>query len=374
MNSSISPEAHNDASGDMLSFIESAIGDDNIRVAEDFGYGYVRLRSSEAQKRQAAQDIQSSEDILIELLRNSRDAGAKNIFVATSRSQDTRQLTIIDDGVGIPENMFDHIFEPRVTSKLDTAHMDKWGMHGRGMALYSISVNAEESFVVRSKVELGTSIKVVTNVSKLPEKTDQSTFPHFEFSNGVYSMRGPKNLIRTCAEFALEHSDGINVYFGSPLEVVSTAYEFGIASISPARRAFIASAEDEMLFKKLSFAGTPEDLTLMSNELGLEISERSARRVLDGQIKPLDTMADRIKELSFAKPHKQQKRPQKKAVDIDDNLRTLKTDEDDRMLISEALASSIEHLADKYYISKDVEPELKGARGKLIIEIPTIDV
>ncbi len=68
-----------DDSHDLVDFIENSIGDEHIRVDEDFGGGFVRLKSSEAQKRQAAQDIRCSEDILIELLRNSRDAGASVI-------------------------------------------------------------------------------------------------------------------------------------------------------------------------------------------------------------------------------------------------------------------------------------------------------
>ena len=60
---------------------------------------------------------------------------------------------MIDDGDGHPRRaMHERVFEPRVTSKLDTMHMDKWGVHGRGMALYSIAVNAE----VRTRGRLGT--------------------------------------------------------------------------------------------------------------------------------------------------------------------------------------------------------------------------
>ena len=49
-----------DDSHDLVDFIENSIGDEHIRVDEDFGGGFVRLKSSEAQKRQAAQDIRLS--------------------------------------------------------------------------------------------------------------------------------------------------------------------------------------------------------------------------------------------------------------------------------------------------------------------------
>ncbi len=86
-------------------FIENLVGDSHLRVEQDFGGGYVRLKTSEAQRRQAVQDIRSSEDILIELLRNSRDAGATHIFVATAKEGDRRSLVVLDDGSGIPAAM-----------------------------------------------------------------------------------------------------------------------------------------------------------------------------------------------------------------------------------------------------------------------------
>lgn len=55
-------------------------------------------RSSEAERRQAAQDIRSSEDVVIELLRNARDAGASRIFLATQKTGNERLLTVLDDG------------------------------------------------------------------------------------------------------------------------------------------------------------------------------------------------------------------------------------------------------------------------------------
>ena len=80
--------------------------------------GFVRLRSSEAERRQAAQDIRSSEDIIIEMLRNARDAHASNIFVACTREGSTRRIVMIDDGDGVPKHLQRTVFEPRVTSKL----------------------------------------------------------------------------------------------------------------------------------------------------------------------------------------------------------------------------------------------------------------
>ena len=79
-------QTDNTNNGDrLLGFIESVAGDSHVRVEENLGDGYVRLRSSEAERRQAKHDIRFVEDIVIELLRNARDAHARSVFVATAR-------------------------------------------------------------------------------------------------------------------------------------------------------------------------------------------------------------------------------------------------------------------------------------------------
>ena len=215
-------------SSSLQEFVESVSGTSHLRVEYDFGDGFVRLQTSEAERRQAAQDIQCSEHIVLELLRNARDAHASHIFVAMSRNDDKRMFTIIDDGDGIPAAMHGHIFEPRVTSKLDTSHKDAWGLHGRGMALYSIQMNAESASVVYSAPKLGTSISVTTDTTKLPERTDQSTFPLFECPEpGRVNIRGPRNILRTICEFAIEHRSECSVFVGSPAEICAALYQYG---------------------------------------------------------------------------------------------------------------------------------------------------
>ena len=103
-------------SGPLTSFIDEVCGDGRLRVEDDLGRGFVRLRSTEAARRQAKQDIRCNEDIVTELLRNAFDAKARNIFVATSREGQARRFSVIDDGCGIPEEMHTLVFEPRVTS------------------------------------------------------------------------------------------------------------------------------------------------------------------------------------------------------------------------------------------------------------------
>ena len=242
----------------LTTFVESVCGDSHLRVEADLGDGFVRLRSAEAERRQAAHDIRSTEDIVIEMLRNARDAHAKSIFLAVSREGQRRRLVMIDDGDGVPAAMHERIFEPRVTSKLDSMHMDKWGIHGRGMALYSIAVNAETARVVASDAGKGAALFVETNLDKLGEKTDQSSFPVFERTeSGSIAVRGPKNILRTACEFA------------------------GEADARPAARPAKAPAGDA---RGLRIA--PEDLESFSRRVACAFSDLARDYYLESAVKP----------------------------------------------------------------------------------------
>ena len=73
---------------ELISFIASMSGEGNLRVEENLGEGYVRLRVSEAERRQAKHDIQHVEDIVIEMLRNARDAGADKVYLVEGPEYD----------------------------------------------------------------------------------------------------------------------------------------------------------------------------------------------------------------------------------------------------------------------------------------------
>ena len=82
----------NDAN-ELISFIASMSGEGNLRVEENLGEGYVRLRVSEAERRQAKHDIQHVEDIVIEMLRNARDAGADKVYLLRPRKMASARLS-----------------------------------------------------------------------------------------------------------------------------------------------------------------------------------------------------------------------------------------------------------------------------------------
>ncbi|MGN0286780.1 MAG: ATP-binding protein [Atopobiaceae bacterium] len=273
-----------DNPNDLLGFVSSLGGGDGLRVEENLGEGFVRLRVSEAERRQAKHDIRSLESAVIELLRNARDAGARRIFVALWRDGSTRTVVVLDDGSGIPADMRDRVFDARVTSKLETMRMDRWGVHGRGMALFSIRENATSAEVLDSDVGCGTCIRVVTDADVLPERADQSTWPLAHLDHGTLRLgSGPHNVVRACCEFACEERGRLNVYVGSAAQVVSTIRE-RIPEDDPSLLGtdFRSSVLDR-LYRPMG----PRELSSQANQLGLAMSERTAQRIVSGEIEPL---------------------------------------------------------------------------------------
>ena len=348
-------------------FVAAVNGTSHLRVEHDFGGGFVRLRTSEAERRQAIQDIRCSEQIVLELLRNSRDAHASMIFVAMSREGSKRILTVVDNGDGIPRSMHGHVFEPRVTAKLDTSHVDAWGMHGRGMALYSISVNSEVARVACSEEGVGCAIRVETDVESLPEKTDQSSFPTFtlgEDSNVV--VRGPRNILRTACEFAIEARSTCSVFVGSPSEIASTLYEHGTTTLSALDRAFCRDESALPIVKRFATASDPEALSELALQCGLDISERTARRIMNGQIAALEPILNlvEIKRAGHAEPEKAARSKRRR--------KQVSLEQQDVQALRSAVKEAFDDIAERYYLVDDVEPSVRVSHDRISVSVPIV--
>jgi len=208
---------------DLTRFLSDLDIKDKLNIEEDLGNGYVKLKISEAERRQALQDIHTIEDIIIELLRNSRDASSKNIFIGTKKIGDNRRVIYcIDDGDGIPPKFHNLIFQARVTSKLDDGIKDSYGFHGRGMALFSMKLTADEVRITFSDHLKGTSIYIDVNLEIIPEKKDQALLPQLIDNDGKPCLSGGvNNIIKVILEFALQNND-INFYYGTPSQIIAT--------------------------------------------------------------------------------------------------------------------------------------------------------
>lgn len=344
-------------SGGLADFVSSMGGDRALRVEESLGEGFVRLRVAEAERRQAKHDVRCVEDAVMELLRNARDAGARHIYVATSREGDLRTVTMLDDGSGIPADMHERIFEARVTSKLETVHMDRWGIHGRGMALFSIRENAVSAEVVSSAPGKGTSIRVVTDVNGLAERADQSSWPSVGVDeDGCETcVRGPHNIVRTCCEFALEERSTCEVYLGSPAEVVATARARAARSVDGADLLFMDSLDRLPVIERLRAAADARELREQASSLGLDMSERTAHRIVSGQIRPLRSVAARLTR----RPDDTRGATGEREVDLVRDRRGLRMAPADVEEFSRVMERDFSLLADRYYLTLAGEPRVR---------------
>jgi hypothetical protein len=338
---------------DLLSFITSVSGDSFLKVEENLGDGYVRLKVSEAERRQAKHDIRCSEDVVVELLRNSRDAHAGRIFLANSREGELRTFTLVDDGVGIPAGMQDKVFEPRVTSKLETMVIDHWGVHGRGMALYSIRSNSSEARVCMSELHKGTALTVVTDASVLGERADQSTWPTLERDEAGMSrvVRGPHNVVRRVVEFALEHP-GLDVYLGTPTEILATMVEVAKQELDSSELLFCDDLSRLPVWQRPAAAADAAELTDLAHTLGLSVSERTAHRLLATEIAPLRTV------LATATGSLKPSAVGAGNPDIYRDRRGLKIHHTDLSAFSTELEAAFDALAERYYLHLKCAPRI----------------
>lgn len=346
----------------LADFVSDVLGSSAIRVEENLGDGYVRLVVDEAERRQARHDIRCVEDVVIEMLRNARDAGASQIFVATSRSGDERRLVMLDDGCGIPDELQEKVFEARVTSKLDTVHEDRWGIHGRGMALFSIRQNCRESAVLASVPDGGTSIAVTADVADLVERADQSTWPSMATDeDGSQTVgTGPHNIVRTCCEFALEERGSVAVYLGSPAEIVATVRARVSSSVDDTGLLFVDDLSSLPVLQRLCAAADARELVDVAASLGLVISERTAHRILAGSIRPVRSVAARLTHTSDG--------PSRPApLDLAKDRRGLKLAPDDVEEFSRAMERAFDYIADRYYVSLDDAPRIRLSGDKLVV-------
>lgn len=357
------------SSQELLGFVSQLAGDQYLKVEEHLGDGFFRLNIAEAEKRQAKHDIRWVEDIVVELVRNSIDAGSTKIFISSQKSGDrNRELVVIDNGAGIPPALHQKVFESRVTSKLDNVTIDKYGIHGRGMALFSISSRAKVAYVVSSELKKGTVIKIKVDTSELPERKDQSTYPKIGFRQGEpVLLRGPHNVIWFLSDFSFSYQK-IDFYLGSPAEIASTVYHLG-GSLKQERSSLkeMRESADFCIWQYLTAASNPREFIETARDfLGLDISERNAYRIIQREIEPLAPLKIRLG--LGDKSDRSEKKP---------GLKSQKSglaryfNQEDLNKLCRSTANSAAEIAKKYFMHLRDEPRIikSGDRIKIIFTL-----
>ncbi len=363
-------EAHNTQDPQSLSyFVDKLTGSNTQRISESLGEGFVRLKLGEAEKRQALQDIRCTEDAVIEMLRNARDAGATFIFVATNKTDDKRHLNILDNGSGIPEAFHETIFEPRVTTKLDSASMDEWGIHGRGMALFSIAANADNVRVSQSAKGEGSAFCVQIDTTSLGELKDQSTLPDFiEGDEGEIQLgAGPNNIYKTCASFALSEGQSSCTFVGSPAEILASIRTVFTSSLGNGSFPQTRASRPYGIFTELVAAADGDALVKAAGNLGLEVSQRTAHRILSGEIKPVRDILRRLREKPKEQRAKTQDRKPHPSTELS-TIRKVRLSQEDQSELLKAFITDVDLLQERYYLVMDRSPKLTFRNGRLRVD------
>ncbi len=234
----------------------------------DLGAGFARLSGVEGLRRSPGR-LRSVEDALFELLRNSRDAGARNVYVASSLgARRYRHLVVIDDGRGIPETHKHLVFEPGVTTrhlnpvpKASTQELPQThAPHGAGLSLYHVKNVALSAEVL--SVSSPTAIKVVFDTRYLPEKRLQSN-----------ARPSRTNLPATLTRFLADSGPNPpRLYHASPSRILARLLIHRIIQTSQESKQSQGNDGEA--------PGVREAAVL----LGLEVSLRTVQRVLAGAI------------------------------------------------------------------------------------------
>ena len=375
-------------SSDIKRFLSELKLKDSLNIEEDLGDGYVRLKISEAERRQALQDINCVEDIIVELLRNSRDAGSKNIFIGTKKIEDKRRkIYFIDDGNGIPPNLQKIIFQSRVTSKLENGIKDPYGFHGRGMALFSIKLNVDEISIVFSDRSKGASFYIDIDLLKIPEKKDQSVVPQIIKMDGDLSIiGGVNNIIKTIIEFQLQNRD-INFFYGSPTQILTTMREV----IRKDKRydsypKFDRWEKLENFIKenKVKVTEIPvltDNYNLMDiiskNIFNMDISQRGIQRIIYNEIKALEPLKIDLynsllrEQINNSSEDEVGSKPDRKLMLYDESRLASRFKDEEIRCIIKTVEDKIKELGEKYFITTGKNIEYKKANNiiKLLIEL-----
>jgi hypothetical protein len=249
--------------------------------------------------------------------------------------------------------MLDRVFEPRVTSKLDSMVMDQWGVHGRGMALFSIRTNVTEARIASSDVHKGTSVVITADTTQLSERADQSTWPVVERDEQgtLHVVRGPHNIVRRAVEFAVEHP-GVELYVGTPTEVLATMAQVARAVLDPSEILFCDDLSKLPVWQRAAAASDAGELSDVAEEIGLAVSERTAHRVMARELPVLSPV------LISAKPPEVTEVGAGAVPDIYRDRRGLKIHHTDLSAFRADLEKAFDTIAERYYLHLRSEPKI----------------
>ena len=117
------------------------------------------------------------------------------------------------------------------------------------------------------------------------------------------------------------------------------------------------------LTQRLAYASGADDLTSLAHGIGLEISERTAHRILAGSIAPLrPLLKDARKRVIAAEP---------KPSDLTQDARGLKVAREDLDSFSRRIEEAFDDISSKYFLNLRQSPKVRVRGDRITV---TLDI
>ena len=110
----------------------------------------------------------------------------------------------------------------------------------------------------------------------------------------------------------------------------------------------------------LGFATDAAEFMAIAATLGIEISERTAHRILSGSIAPVRSVASRLLRL-----HEPALKPDR--VDLTADRRGLKLSKDDMSAFQRSMERDFSYLAERYYLQLSSEPKIRVHKDRITV-------
>ena len=204
-----------------------------------------------------------------------------------------------------------------------------------------------------SEVGTGSALEVTFDTGQTRERAEQSAWPSVQLEQGRRVVRGPKNIVRACVEFALESEDECRVYFGSPSEVIATMRAL-------ARHDTMEHASPIAMF---AYAMSAREVREKAETLGFSLSERTAHRIASGQIRP-------VRHVLSGLVAQKGERVQGPAKDVP---RRIAVGEEDARAFASELKKAFAMIESQYYVKLAGEPKVRSKAGTVVVEFPYLD-
>ena len=118
---------------------------------------------------------------------------------------------------------------------------------------------------------------------------------------------------------------------------------------------------DLPVVSRLGYAADAVDFIRIAASIGLDLSERTAHRILAGTIAPLRSVASRLLREKERVSHPKGK------IDLERDRRGLKIGKDDLASFSRALERDFNDLASRYYMTLSQDPKIRVSHDRITV-------